>query len=87
MIPAGAINGIDAALAHPQVQARDMVLAAEHPTAGTLRMTGSPIKLSRYTATVRRPPPELGEHTNEVLRELGYAAEDIAMLRDEGVVR
>jgi formyl-CoA transferase/CoA:oxalate CoA-transferase len=86
-IPAGAINGIDAALAHPQVQARDMVLAAEHPTAGTLRMTGSPIKLSRYTATVRRPPPELGEHTNEVLRELGYAAEDIAMLRDEGVVR
>ena len=64
-----------------------MVLAAEHPTAGTLRMTGSPIKLSRYTATVRRPPPELGEHTNEVLRELGYAAEDIAMLRDEGVVR
>ncbi len=86
-IPAGAINGIDAALAHPQVQARDMVLAAEHPTAGTLRMTGSPIKLSRYTATVRRPPPELGEHTDEVLRELGYAAEDIAMLRDEGVVR
>jgi formyl-CoA transferase/CoA:oxalate CoA-transferase len=86
-IPAGAINSIDAALAHPQVQARDMVLTAEHPTAGTLRMTGSPIKLSRYTATVRRPPPELGEHTDEVLRELGYAAGDIATLRDEGVVR
>ncbi|MFI5286821.1 MAG: CaiB/BaiF CoA transferase family protein, partial [Candidatus Dormibacteria bacterium] len=56
-IPAGAINAVDAALAHPQVQARDMVLTAEHPTAGTLRMTGSPIKLSQYTATVRRPPP------------------------------
>ena len=47
-IPAGAINSIDAALEHPQVRARDMVLSTEHPTAGTLRMTGSPIKLSRF---------------------------------------
>jgi|HubBroStandDraft_6_1064221.scaffolds.fasta_scaffold00031_63 crotonobetainyl-CoA:carnitine CoA-transferase CaiB-like acyl-CoA transferase len=86
-IPAGAINAVDAALAHAQVQARDMVLTAEHPTAGTLRMTGSPIKLSRYTATVRRPPPTLGEHTDEVLGEFGYAAEDIVALRDAGVVR
>jgi crotonobetainyl-CoA:carnitine CoA-transferase CaiB-like acyl-CoA transferase len=86
-IPAGAINSIDAALAHPQVEARDMVLTAEHPTAGTLRMTGSPIKLSRYTATVRRPPPTLGQHTDEVLRELGYSEANIAAMRDEGVVR
>lgn len=85
-IPAGAINTIDAALVHPQVVARGMVVTAEHPTAGTVRMTGSPIKLSRYTATVRRPPPELGEHTEEVLRELGYTAEDVAALRDAGVV-
>ncbi|MFZ0130110.1 MAG: CaiB/BaiF CoA-transferase family protein [Candidatus Dormiibacterota bacterium] len=86
-IPAGAINAVDAALAHPQVQARDMVLTARHPTAGTLRMTGSPIKLSQYTATVRRPPPALGQHTDEVLGEFGYTAEDIAALRDAGVVR
>jgi formyl-CoA transferase/CoA:oxalate CoA-transferase len=85
-IPAGAINGIDAALVHPQVQAREMVLTVEHPTAGTLRMAGSPIKLSQYTATVRRPPPLLGEHTAEVLSELGYSAADIAAMRDTGVI-
>ena len=86
-IPAGAINNIDTALVHPQVQARDMVLTAEHPTAGPLRMAGSPIKLSEYTTTVRRPPPTLGEHTGEVLRELGYTAADIETMRREGVVR
>ena len=50
-------------------------------------MAGSPIKLSRYTATVRRPPPMLGEHTDEVLGELGYSAADIAAMRDDGAVR
>lgn len=85
-IPAGPINNVGSALEHPQVTARDMVLSTEHPTAGTLRMTGSPIKLSRYTATVRRPPPTLGEHTDDVLGELGYSATEIATLRDEGVV-
>jgi crotonobetainyl-CoA:carnitine CoA-transferase CaiB-like acyl-CoA transferase len=86
-IPAGPINGIDAALAHPQVRAREMVLTTEHPTAGTLRMTGSPIKLSDYTTTVRRPPPTLGQHTDEVLGELGYTAADIAAMREAGVIR
>jgi crotonobetainyl-CoA:carnitine CoA-transferase CaiB-like acyl-CoA transferase len=86
-IPAGAINTVDRALAYPQVLARDMVLTAEHPTAGPLRMPGSPVKLSGHTATVRRPPPLLGEHTDEVLSELGYSAAAIASLHDRGVVR
>lgn len=86
-IPAGAINSIDAALVHPQVAARDMVLTTEHPTAGTLRMAGSPIKLSDYTTSVRRPPPTLGEHNDEVLRELGYSDDDIAAMREAGVIR
>jgi formyl-CoA transferase/CoA:oxalate CoA-transferase len=86
-IPAGAINSVDKALAHPQVLARDMVLTTEHPTAGTLRMPGSPVRLSGHTATVRRPPPLLGEHTDEVLSELGYSAAAIVSLRQSGVVR
>jgi formyl-CoA transferase/CoA:oxalate CoA-transferase len=86
-IPAGAINTVDRALSHPQVLARDMVLTAEHPTAGTLRMPGSPVRLASHTATVRRPPPLLGEHTDEVLTELGYTAAAIASLRQSGVVR
>jgi crotonobetainyl-CoA:carnitine CoA-transferase CaiB-like acyl-CoA transferase len=86
-IPAGAINTVDRALAYPQVLARDMVLTTEHPTAGPLRMAGSPVKLSGHTATVRRPPPLLGEHTDEVLSELGYSAAAIASLHQRGVVR
>jgi crotonobetainyl-CoA:carnitine CoA-transferase CaiB-like acyl-CoA transferase len=86
-IPAGAINTVDQALAHPQVVARDMVLTTEHPTAGTLRMPGSPLKLSRHSTSVRRPPPMLGEHTDDVLRELGYSPDDIGALHRDGVVR
>jgi crotonobetainyl-CoA:carnitine CoA-transferase CaiB-like acyl-CoA transferase len=86
-IPAGAINTIDKALMHPQVQARDMVLSTDHPTAGALRMTGSPIKLTTHTTTVRRPPPLLGEHTDAVLGELGFSTDDIDVLRHDGVIR
>ena len=50
-------------------------------------MTGSPIKLSKYKATVERPPPTLGEHTDEVLGELGYPASDVATMRDSGAIR
>ena len=86
-IPAGPINTIDTALEHPQVEYRDMVLTVEHPTEGDVRMVGSPIKLNGHTPAPSTAPPTLGEHTDEVLAELGFSGVDIRALHDTGVVR
>jgi formyl-CoA transferase len=86
-LPCGPINTIPEVFDHPQAEARQLVLEAEHPTAGTVRFPGFPYKLSQTPAAVRRPPPQLGQHTEEVLVELlGYSAEDVAALRKRGVV-
>jgi crotonobetainyl-CoA:carnitine CoA-transferase CaiB-like acyl-CoA transferase len=63
-----------------------MVETVPHPTIGDLKMLGIPFKLSDTPATVRRPPPLLGEHTDEVLGELGLDAAAITKLRAEKVV-
>ena len=92
-VPAGPVNTVPAALAQPQVAAREMVVEVEHPVAGTLKMLGSPLKLSAQppptspTPYIRRPPPVLGEHTDEILAEAGYTAVQITELREAGVVR
>jgi CoA:oxalate CoA-transferase len=72
--------------ADPQVLAQEMVLEVEHPGHGPVRMTGFPVKLSATPAKLRRPAPELGEHTDAVLRELGYAPEQIASLHGAGII-
>ncbi|MBI5934426.1 MAG: CoA transferase [Chloroflexi bacterium] len=81
-LPCGPINSIPQVFAHPQTQARDMTIASDHPTAGTVRMTGFPYKLSGTPAELHAPPPLLGEHTEEILTSLlGYPPEDVASLR------
>jgi crotonobetainyl-CoA:carnitine CoA-transferase CaiB-like acyl-CoA transferase len=86
-IPCGRINTVAQALDDPHTAARRMVETVEHPAAGTLRMLGSPFKFSDTPAAVRRPPPMLGEHTDEILRdELGYDPETIGALRERKVV-
>jgi crotonobetainyl-CoA:carnitine CoA-transferase CaiB-like acyl-CoA transferase len=86
-VPAGPVNTVPAALEQPQVAAREMVVEIEHPVAGTVKMLGSPLKLSAQPASIRRPPPVLGEHTDEILAEAGYTAAQVAELREAGVVR
>jgi len=92
-VPAGPVNTVPAALEHPQAVAREMVVEIEHPVAGKLKMLGSPIKLSAHPPPtspapyIRRPPPTLGQHTDEILAEDGLTAGQIATLREQGVVR
>ena len=86
-LPCGPINTIPDVFAHPQAEARDLVLEAEHPGAGTVRFVGFPYKLSGTPAEVRHPPPRLGEHTVEVLTKmLGYSTEQVAGFRAQDIV-
>ena len=70
-VPCGPVRTVVEALADPQLAAREMVVEIAHPELGTIRTLGNPIKLSRSPAVLRRPPPSLGEHTGEILAELG----------------
>ena len=86
-LPCGPINSIPQVFAHPQAQARDMTLETDHPTAGMVRLTGFPYKLSETPADIHRPPPLLGEHNEEVLTTLlNYSPEDVASLRQKRAI-
>lgn len=86
-VPCGPINSLDEVFANPQVQARDMVQRWAHPLQPDLPLVASPLKLSATPVRADRPPPLLGQHTDEVLGSLlGLSAERIAALREQGVV-
>ena len=86
-IPCGPINSIDQVYADPQVQAREMLIEMPHPTAGSVKMAGSPLNFSRTPVHMNAHPPLLGQHTDEVLREyLDYSVEEIRGLREGGVI-
>lgn len=86
-VPCGPINAIDQVFNDAQVLAREMLVELPHPTAGSVKLTGSPLKLSRTPVRIEDPPPLLGQHTDEVLRErLGLSADDLAQLREMGVI-
>ena len=69
-IPVGSINNIAEVVAHPQVKARNALVDIEHPTAGKVKVVGVPVRLSATPGAVRTPSPTLGQHTEEVLREV-----------------
>ncbi len=87
-VPMGAVNTLDAAVTHPQVAARGAIVESTHPVAGTIRMTGAPVRLSDTPGSVRSPAPLLGEHTDQILRErLALSEPEIARLYAVGVIR
>jgi len=84
-VPCGRVADLRAVFSDPQVRAQEMVLEVEHPGHGRVQMTGFPVKLSATPCRVRLPAPELGAHTDEVLRELGLG-DDIARLRAQRII-
>lgn len=86
-MPYAAINDIQGTLHHDHTIARGMVQQIEHPSCGPIKLVNTPVKYSESAPGIRRPPPTLGQHTDEILRDtLGMGSEDIESLRREGVV-
>jgi crotonobetainyl-CoA:carnitine CoA-transferase CaiB-like acyl-CoA transferase len=85
-VPAGPVLNYEQVLQDPHTLAREMVIEMDHPTAGRIKSLGSPVKLSKAPMGIPRHPPLLGQHTDELLSELGVQSERIAELRDRGVV-
>jgi formyl-CoA transferase len=86
-IPCGPVNNMQHLFDDPQVKHRNMIADVPHPTIGSVRLTGLPIKYSETPSSIRRHPPLLGEHTDEVLADvLGYSSGQIAALRKQEAV-
>ena len=82
------VNTVEEAIAHPQAAYRGMVIDADHPSAGRIKQTGSPLKMSNISFDATRlPAPRLGEHTREILGSLGYDRGKIDELIKENIVR
>lgn len=86
-IPVGPINKLSDILNDPHVKEREMVVEKDHPVIGQLKMLGIPVKLSRTPGEIKTVPPALGEHTDQVLKELGYSDADIVALKEAGITK
>ena len=85
-VPGGPVYRYEQTLNDPHVRARDMVVEIDHPIIGRMKTIGLPIKSTGDLTAIRKPAPWLGQHSDEVLRSIGYGREDIAALFDGGVV-
>jgi crotonobetainyl-CoA:carnitine CoA-transferase CaiB-like acyl-CoA transferase len=85
-VPCGPVNDVLAAFAMPQAEARGMNATIRHPVLGELRQVGLPYKLSLTPAALSAPPPLLGEHSAEILAELGYESAEVDRLRTQSVI-
>ena len=81
------VNEIDELFEDPQIIARKMVVELDHPTLGKVKQVGIPFKMSETQPEVRSMPPLTGQHTEEILLELGYTKADIKKMKDAGQVK
>lgn len=85
-VPGAPILTIADLASDPHIQARNMLVEIDHPVAGKVRIPGNPIKLSASEDSVERPAPVLGQHSEEILQQLGYTAERIAQLKETHII-
>jgi crotonobetainyl-CoA:carnitine CoA-transferase CaiB-like acyl-CoA transferase len=85
-VPAAPINTLDEVFDDPQVREYGFPIEVEHPKMGKMKLVGNAVDMSRTPPTIHEPPPMLGEHTDEVLKSLGYDASSLSSLRSKGVI-
>ncbi|NIM93469.1 MAG: CoA transferase [Anaerolineales bacterium] len=86
-LPAAPIQSMDHVFNDPQVETREMRIEVDHPSAGSVQLVGSPLKIPTAPVKMRLPPPLLGQHTEEILGELlSYEEEALLALQEEGVI-
>jgi crotonobetainyl-CoA:carnitine CoA-transferase CaiB-like acyl-CoA transferase len=85
-VPCAPILTREELLEHPQIVENELIVEGEHPHAGRMRQARPPERFDRTPSEIGRPAPRLGEHTEEVLGEIGLGRDEIASLRDAGVI-
>ena len=83
-VPCALVNNFEEVFAHPQIVARGVVQEIEHPRLGTMKVTRNPVLLDHGGPDIARPAPMLGEHSEEILRQLGYSTSAIGQLASGG---
>jgi crotonobetainyl-CoA:carnitine CoA-transferase CaiB-like acyl-CoA transferase len=85
-VPCGPINTVPEVFEEPQVKHRQMLIDVPHPLAGTVPLVNTPMRFAEQPLQTDRAPPLLGEHTQEILRELGYDGAKVKALADAGAI-